>query len=378
MKILCVSSYFLPYISGSIEYPARILSHFAQQGHSVQVLTFRYDPDLPEFDQIDGIKIRRLPYEIKIYKGFLSFSYPFRIFRDLKQCDVIIFNQPVFEGVLVIAMAKLLGKRVISLVNCEVDLGNGLINRVMNGCLNAAVLVQLLFSEIIVGYTQDYAEHNRFLRLFRSKLRFILPPVPKKTPSRMKQQELTLLKQENTWICYCGRVSKEKGLEYFIQSYRFLQCKEKIIYVFAGPYGKDVAGEAAYYRKIKSELELNNVPHLFLGAIDNDELGAVYQQIDCLVLPSINKTEAFGIVQVEAMSYGKPVIASNLPGVRIPVRMTGMGYLCEPFDAKDLAQKIDSVLSNPGFITAEKRQSATALFDAQRSFDSWDACIRSD
>ncbi|KKQ64360.1 MAG: Glycosyl transferase group 1, partial [Candidatus Shapirobacteria bacterium GW2011_GWF1_38_23] len=83
-----------------------------------------------------------------------------------------------------------------------------------------------------------------------------------------------------------------------------------------------------------------------VGAIEHDNLSTFYKNIDCLVLPSINNLETFGIVQAEAMKCGVPVVASNLPGVRVPVQMTGMGEICEIKNVDDLAKKINIVLKN--------------------------------
>jgi glycosyltransferase involved in cell wall biosynthesis len=71
-----------------------------------------------------------------------------------------------------------------------------------------------------------------------------------------------------------------------------------------------------------------------------------YQNIDVLVVPSLNSTETFGLVQIEAMMGGKPTIASNLPGVRIPPVMTGMGEVIPIGDAEALAAAILRIASH--------------------------------
>jgi glycosyltransferase involved in cell wall biosynthesis len=84
----------------------------------------------------------------------------------------------------------------------------------------------------------------------------------------------------------------------------------------------------------------------FLGVLSPEELSAFYPNCDVVVLPSLNSTESFGLVQVEAMLCGTPSIASNLPGVRQPVRQTDMGEVVPVGDAGALAEALIAVLGN--------------------------------
>jgi glycogen synthase len=58
-------------------------------------------------------------------------------------------------------------------------------------------------------------------------------------------------------------------------------------------------------------------------------MSALYPNLDVLTVPSLNSTEAFGLVQIEAMMNGVPCVASALPGVRQPVSMHGMGRIAQ-------------------------------------------------
>jgi glycosyltransferase involved in cell wall biosynthesis len=71
-----------------------------------------------------------------------------------------------------------------------------------------------------------------------------------------------------------------------------------------------------------------------------------YSNIDVLLVPSTNSTETFGLVQIEAMMNGKPAVASNLPGVRQPAAMTGMGKVFPIGDSEALAASVIDVLRN--------------------------------
>jgi glycosyltransferase involved in cell wall biosynthesis len=72
-----------------------------------------------------------------------------------------------------------------------------------------------------------------------------------------------------------------------------------------------------------------------------------YPNLDALVLSSLNSTEAFGLVQIEAMMNGVPCVASNLPGVRQPVKLHEMGKIVPVGDAGALAEALLEVLANP-------------------------------
>jgi glycosyltransferase involved in cell wall biosynthesis len=76
-------------------------------------------------------------------------------------------------------------------------------------------------------------------------------------------------------------------------------------------------------------------------------MAAFYPNLDVLTVPSLNSTEAFGLVQIEAMMNGVPCVASALPGVRQPVRMHGMGKIAKIGDAVSLAESILEVLNEP-------------------------------
>ncbi|MFQ5578537.1 MAG: glycosyltransferase, partial [Anaerolineae bacterium] len=83
-----------------------------------------------------------------------------------------------------------------------------------------------------------------------------------------------------------------------------------------------------------------------LGSIEGAELTAFYKNLDCLCIPSLNNTETFGLVQIEAMMNGTPSVAAALPGVRQPVTMTGMGELIPVGDHEALAEAIIQILGD--------------------------------
>jgi glycosyltransferase involved in cell wall biosynthesis len=115
--------------------------------------------------------------------------------------------------------------------------------------------------------------------------------------------------------------------------------------LFAGQY-EDVMGEQAYAARLMPRIRAYEADGhwTFLGILDPQQMAAFYPNLDVITVPSLNSTEAFGLVQIEAMMHGVPSVPSALPGVRQPVLMHGMGRVAEIGDPASLASAILAVL----------------------------------
>src|SRR3989344_154889 len=368
MKILFFSPYFYPYTSGITTYPLKILSYLAKK-HEINVLTFRHSKNLWSREKFQGINIQRMPYIFKISKGFISPQSVCFFLKQAIKSDLIILNNPNFEGFILALLAKIFRKKIIAIFHCEVLLGDNIIARIINSTLNSSVYLQLYLSDTIIAYTKDYIDSIPIGKIFNHKIKYTLPPVERLPINKYKLAEFRKLKGNNIWIGYAGRFAKEKGLEYLIEAVHNSEFKiQKSCLVFAGPYGKEVAGEEKYYLEIKKMLGHYGIKHHFFGNLSTGNLGAFYKSIDVLVLPSINKTEAFGMVQVEAMLLGIPVIASNLPGVRIPIKLTKMGETVELKNIEQLSTAIMKIIKNKNKYTNEKIILKTrVIFDIKKT-----------
>ncbi|MFA4942181.1 MAG: glycosyltransferase [Patescibacteria group bacterium] len=99
------------------------------------------------------------------------------------------------------------------------------------------------------------------------------------------------------------------------------------------------------YQALAEELKIGEKT-FFPGKLSSHKLVEAFQSASVLVLPSINSNEAFGIVLVEALSCGTPVIASNLPGVRSVFENRKQGFVIEPNNVNDLAEKLEIILQD--------------------------------
>jgi len=162
-----------------------------------------------------------------------------------------------------------------------------------------------------------------------------------------------------------ARLAEEKGIEYLLEAMQIIGDDVQLL--VAGPIYP--VGEEVYKNKIMKLVEKMEDKVKFLGNLDQKKLKEFYKKIDILVLPSINSTEAFGLVQVEAMLAGTPVVASNLPGVRLPILKTGMGVLAEPKNPASLASAIMKVYKTKYANTARK------IFDINKTYEKYRAII---
>ena len=108
-----------------------------------------------------------------------------------------------------------------------------------------------------------------------------------------------------------------------------------------------MVGEESYASRLAPLLDSLQDHWTFLGLLSPVEMSAFFHECDLTVLPSINSTESYGLVQVELMTCGTPVIASDLPGVRVPIDLTGMGLVVPARDSKALSEAIMEILSEP-------------------------------
>ena len=259
MKILFFSPYYYPYISGITAYPQKILSHLAKK-NKIQVLTFKHKINLKNKEKLCNYSIYRMNYLFRISKGFISPQSLIYFHKYVKKSDLIILNQPNFEGLLLAMLGRIYRKKVISIVHCQVRLHKNIFNVLVNVVLNISFYLQLWLSQKILPTTKDYADSLMFGKIFNDKIRPVLPPISLSSPSNIFSKKLKNDKKNDIWIGYAGRIAEEKGIEYLVKSINRLDITNKNIkLVFAGSYGKNVVGEILYYKNIISFLKLNKI-----------------------------------------------------------------------------------------------------------------------
>lgn len=352
MRILTVLTYYRPHTSGLTIYAERLAEAFARRGHEVTVLTSHFDKSTPAEEIRNGVRIVRAPVMLRISKGVIMPTFGLLAWKYVAQNDVVQMHLPQFDAPGFAARARLMGKLAILTYHCDLQLPSGLFNRLVNTVVDFQNHMAGLLSSHIVTYTQDYADHSPYLSRYMHKLTPILPPV--QLPAAQVGAIEAFARQHKTAekrpvIGMATRFASEKGVEILLEALpAILEKYPNAQVLFAGQH-LNVMGEESYFARLAPRIREYEArgQWTFLGNQDPTQMAAYYPNLDVLVVPSLNSTEAFGLVQVEAMMNNVPCVASALPGVRRPVQMTGMGKVAPIGDAPKLAESILEILGDP-------------------------------
>lgn len=347
MKILEVLTYYRPWVSGLTIYVERLSRALVEQGHEVTVLTSQYDRSLPRYDVMQGVKIVRSPVALRISKGVIMPDFGPMAWKLATQTDVLHLHLPQFDAPGLAMRGRLLRKPVVLTYHCDLQLPAGLFNRVVDRVVDFQNSWAGRLSDVVVTYTRDYAVNSPYLAKYVDKKLAIIPPPITLEPvsdAAVDQFREKFGIDDQPIIGISARLATEKGVEVLLKALpRILEAYPNAVVLHAGQY-KDIIGEEAYAARLAPLFERYRNHYRLLGTLLGEELSAFYRALDVLCICSLNSTESFGLVQIEAMRNGVPVAACNLPGVRQPVTMTGMGEVTEIGDPDALSEAIIRIL----------------------------------
>ncbi len=293
-------------------------------------------------------------YKVEVLRPLMKIGFGAilpQLLWKLRGFDIVHLHYPFFGTALFVACAKRLRSKKQKLVisyHMDINLSGWrkffeiLVNKyVINFILNSA-------DKIIVS-SEDYVENSIIQNYyFQNIKKFIEIPFGVPRHFLPKEKSTTLMqkyniKPQDRVILFVGGLGPShyfKGINYLIKSFKFIKSENvKALIVGDGGLKSD-------YIKLSKSLDLEN-KIIFSGYIKDEEKVDHFNLADIFILPSVNSSESFGIVLLEAMACGKPIIASNLKGVRSVVETGINGLLVEPKNSRDIANKIDVLLSKP-------------------------------
>ena len=348
MKVLISTTYFKPYSSGLSVYAQRLAQGLVALGHEVVVLTSQYKQELPREESMQGFRVVRQPVRWHLSKGVLMPGLLKTARRWTSWADVVNLHLPQFEAFILAREAKRQSKPLVVTYHCDLELQGSWLDRLAGSVTQALSARVLAMADGIVQNSLDYAANSRWLQPHMQKIREASPPVEmsKVSPADIQRFKRKYgIADEERVLGLAGRAAAEKGYEYLIEAMpQVLQRFPTARIMHAGTW-KGVIGEERYQARIEALAKPLGERWHSVGYLSDEEFRAFFGACDLLVFTSLNSTESFGIVQIEAMLQGTPVIASDLPGVRQPVLKTGFGRIVPPRDSSALADAICSVLA---------------------------------
>lgn len=367
MKILTVLTYYRPHTSGLTIYVERLAKSLTKLGHEVTVLTSQYEKNLPREEWVDGVRIIRAPVLFRVSKGVIMPTFGWLAWKLVSSHDVVHLHLPQFDAAGVALRGKILGKPTLITYHCDLLLPRTIINRLINSVVHLMNHLAGLLADRVCAYTEDFASHSPYLLRYANKLEVIYPPV---VMPPVTDQSVTEFRNRvnpdnlSPVIGMATRFASEKGVEILLNALpEVMKAFPDTKVLYAGQY-QDVMGETAYFQRLFPQIQAYQEKGRweFLGVLNQEEMAQFYNCLDVLVVPSLNSTETFGLVQVEAMVQGTPTVASDLPGVRVPIRLTGMGEVVPIGDSKALAEAIIKIAKEPEKYFREEKEVAR-LFD---------------
>jgi D-inositol-3-phosphate glycosyltransferase len=210
-----------------------------------------------------------------------------------------------------------------------------------------------LVDQIIAATPAEYAQLHWLYGADMSKVTIIPPGVDLERFSPIPKQiakGLAGVPAHHKNILFAGRVEPLKGIDTLMKAMALMQIHcpilaEKVCVAIIGgdPWAETPDAEMARLKEMRVELGVENLV-TFLGAKDQDILPNYYAAAEMVIMPS--HYESFGMVALEAMAMGTPVIASEVGGLAFLVRDGDNGFLVPSRDPEALAERIFTLLND--------------------------------
>lgn len=378
MKIAQIVCSFPPY-TGGIGQSAFRLGQILSHEHQVCTYTLAPEDEKLPAAFLGEQKIIYLQPHLRSGHGAFPFSLIFRLIPY----DTIYLHYPFFGVDAIILLFCCLRPSQRLIIHYHMDTPSLLgIKKILSLPSHLYFNRLMKRAEKIIVSSRDYADHSRLapiIALYPDKIKVV--PFGIETdvfhPKIFKSDSTTdnkaaaivnfvtrrFIKRGGHTLLFVGGLDSAhyfKGLSVLLKS----------MVLVKNPITLHVVGDGDLRTQYENEAKAAGVDrHVrFLGRLNEEDLIRQYQQADMLVLPSINSHEAFGLVLIEAMSCGLPVIASNLPGVRSVFTDGKEGFIVEPNNVRDLAEKI-TFLSENEQRRQEMAQAARTLANEKYSWE---------
>jgi rhamnosyl/mannosyltransferase len=348
LNILHIVQYDFEIFKGGIQRYVKELSEIqASKGYNVVVYSCSKEPTTKN---VNGVTIKRFNY-LEVFRTPISISMILSLLKEERFDIIHIHAQFPLVAELITLIAWLRRIPTVITYHNEVELTNmSFVTRLAYKIWSITLLkIMLYLSKIIIVTTREFALTSSILSNNKYKDKIHIIPIGIFINNGSNNINIVNIIDNKTitnknYILYVGRIKPEKGIHILIQAISLLKEIKIDINLF-------IIGEATRYDELKykdeleklvADLELNkNV--VFCGRVSDEELHTYYKNAIALVLPSTSRLEGFGIVQLEAMRHGIPIIVSDIPGPKSVSEGVSIPVKPHPYD---ISQAILKVLDN--------------------------------
>ena len=338
VKVLQIGKYFAP-DKGGIETVTKVIfDHFVQEKVVNDVLCFKKGKGTQKVYYGKSF-VEKCGSSFHIASTPSSIVFFYRFCRLRNDYDIIHIHTPNPLAAIAVSLFPVKGK---VLVHWHSDIVTHKFLHFLFGFFEKRLLKR---ADLILGTSPVYVQHSRYLRGYDSKTNYLSLSVDESnyTVVHDRVQEIKREYDDRKIVFALGRFIYYKGFEYLIEAAQFLPDDYVVLIGGGGPL-KDK------YISLINQYKLYNKIFV-LTDISQKDLGNYYKACDVFCLPSIKKTEAFGLVLLEAMVFAKPIVATNIPGsgtswVNVNNR-TGINV--EPKNGRALAEGILKIMNSNSY-----------------------------
>jgi glycosyltransferase involved in cell wall biosynthesis len=336
MKVLQVAPYFHPHIGGVESHVLDLSRELVRLGFRIEVVTSMYER-MKDRESVRGLDVVRLKPAAIWWKTPVTFKL--KSYVSSSDADIVhAHSPPPLDSYFVARACRASKKPFVITYHCDLEIPGVLGPFVVWIYERTFGSYTVSSSDKIIVTTGTYAATSR------SVWNYVPVVIPNAVDSNMFNPSVGgtgIRKRHNIAsdekvVLFVGRLVSHKGIEHLLDAARLVP-DVKFIIVGGGEFADDL-------RMRHSHESEGNV--IFAGRVPYSDLPKYYAACDVSVLPSVSRLEAFGIAALEGMSSGKPVVVSDIPGVREVITDGEEGLLCEPLNPEDLARKITFLMES--------------------------------
>jgi len=348
MKIVMLSPYFYPHTGGTEKYVRDLSTALIKEGHEVTVITNNLPKakNAPAHETLpEGIKVIRL--DATDLFSYLPTSFGQFSLKMLEGFDIVHVHVPAFSFLR--SVAGKIKQPLVVTYHCDVTVSEKYFGvpvpqwlvPIFEGANNAYARLLLRKADVVYNTTETYAETSPVMKHIPHKV-FPIGIFYDKIDEVQKKINMTPDKKNAKQLLFLGRLAGNKGCDYLVKAMpKVLEKFPDTKLVICGD-----GEEKAHILDLITQFNIGSAI-TFLGTATFDKLVELYYTSIAYIFPSINRLEAFGIVQLEAMANYTAVVASDIPGPNAVMEVGKSGLLVPKQDPAALADAIIKILADP-------------------------------